>query len=156
MMNELQLPSDDPVLPDDPIDKVKAALELTGEVTIKVPANQLALVTHALFVGLSHPQFDYGDNVAAIEQLTEQWSGDLGRKIPGLMPLFEADLLMVADARRSRKIADMPPLPGTIKELKPLAKKLGIKNYWAMKLEELVGSIEQYNPVVIREALSDG
>jgi hypothetical protein len=155
-MNDLQLPSDDPVLPDDPIDKVKAALELTGEVTIKVPANQLALVTHALYVGLSHPQFDYGDNVAAIEQLAEQWSGDLGRKIPGLRPLFEADLLMVADARQSRKTADMPPLPGALKGLKALAKKLGIKNYWAMRIDELVGSIEQINPVAIREALSDG
>lgn len=151
-----QLPTDHPVLPDDPIDKVKAALELTGEVTIKVPANQLALVVHALYVGLSHPQFDYGDNVAAIEQLAMQWTGDLGRKIPGLQPLFMADLLMVDDARRSRKLADMPPLPGTMAELKVLAKKLGIKNYWAMNLEELVGSIEQFNPVVISEALSDG
>ncbi len=155
-MNELQLPTDDPVLPDDPIDKVKAALELTGEVTIKIPANQLALVIHTLYVGLSHPQFDYGDNVTPIDQLAEQWSGDLGRKIPGLQPLFAADLLMVGDARRSRKTADMPPLPGTLKGLKVLAKKLGIKNYWAMRIDELVGSIEQVNPVVIREALSDG
>lgn len=155
-MNELQLPSDHPVLPDDPICKVKAALELTGEVTIKVPANQLALVVHALYVGLSHPQFDYGNNVAAIEQLIEQWSGDLGRKIPGLRPLFEADFWMVEEARRSRKTADMPPLPGSAKGLKALAKKLGIKNYWAMRIDELVGAIEQINPVVIREALCDG
>lgn len=145
-----------PVLPDDPIERVKASLELTGDVEIKVPANQLAFVVHALYVGLSHPQFDYGDNVAAIEQLTDHWAEKLGAKVPGLQPLFEADREAILFSRKARKSELMPPLPGTLKGLKALAKKLGVKGYFAMQTEELVGAIEEFNPVLIEEVLSDG
>lgn len=156
-MSDLELlPPSIPTLPDDPIEKVQMVLELLEEVTISVPVSQLAFITHALLVGLSHPQFDHSPNAAAVELRARQWSDDLGRKIPGIKPLFDAGWLGIQEARESRKRDQMPPLPSNIKALKSLAKKLGVKNYWAMSLEELVGSIEKFNPVVISEALSNG
>jgi hypothetical protein len=153
---KLETLKDIPVLPDDPIEKVKAALTLTGNVEVIVPANQLAFIVHALYVGLSHPQFDYSDKAEAIELLAEQWSQGLESKAPGLKPLFEADRGTIEFARKARRNEMMPTLPGKLGELKKLAKKLGIKGYFAMNLEEILSEIENFPPEMISESLNNG
>lgn len=145
-----------PVLPDDPVDKVRAALALTGDIEITVPASQLAFVVHALYVGLSHPQFDYSEKTEAVELLAEQWASALGKKAPGLKQLFEADKGTIEFARKARRTELMPTLPGTLPELKALAKKLGVKGYFALNVEEMISEIEKFPPEEIAECLNDG
>jgi hypothetical protein len=155
-MQKLQMLDGVPILPDDPIEKVKASLDLTGEITFNVPANQLAFVVHALLVGLSHQQFDYATNLEPVELLAQQWANALGKKIPGLRPLFDSDWEAIELSRKARRSEHMPPLPSDLPGLKALAKSLGIKHYFAMDLVEILGEIEKFDPQIISEHLENG